>query len=248
MKHISFNAILWSSITEGGFVAGLIATFVQLVGVSGLQVAIIFTGLLIVLAISIFNIRLYYTNQIQLPYMEFVNGHDEAFDLLTTYIQSAKESIWVTRFSKGSITSEHDYFGWTSRRISGEGCKPILTYRRVMNIDTCDKADMVCTLLNKFSTNKNFFLRKTDIISYFELLIIDVSHAFIMFHEPGSTGTINGTLRISKPDVVYRFKEIYEAIWNHHKTEIIKEKSVLLDEEKNRLVSLYSDLANKFPC
>ncbi|MCL6449921.1 MAG: hypothetical protein K6T75_01310 [Acetobacteraceae bacterium] len=37
----------------------------------------------------------------------------------------------MTRFSKGSVTPEHDYFGWSSRRISGEGCKPVLTYRRV---------------------------------------------------------------------------------------------------------------------
>lgn len=45
-----------------------------------------------------------------------------------------------------------------------------------------------------------------------------------MFHEPGAIGTINGVLRMSKPEIVSRFKEIYEAIWNHPKTEIIKEK------------------------
>lgn len=192
MKHTSFNAILWSSISEAGFIAGLIATFVQLLGVTGIQIAIIFTILLVVFAISIFNIRLYYTNKEEQPFIEFVNGHDEAFDLLCSYIKASKESIWVTRFSKGSVTTEHDYFGLTARRISGEGCKPILTYRRVINTDTCDKASMVCTLIEKFGSNKNFFLRKTDLILFFELLIIDGTHAFIMFHEPGSTGTING--------------------------------------------------------
>lgn len=248
MKYISFNTILWSSIAEAGFIAGLISTFVQLLGLSGIQIAILFTIILAALSISIFNIRLYYTNKMQQPFMEFVNGHDEAFELLCKHIKSAKESIWVTRFSKGSITSEHDYFGLSSRRVLGEGCKPILTYRRVMNVDTCDKATMVCTLIEKFASNKNFFLRKSDLIFFFELLLIDGEHTFIMFHEPGSTGTINGALRISKPEIVSKFKEIYEAIWNNPKTEIIKEKSVLHDEEKKKIVSSYSELANKLPC
>lgn len=245
---MSFNAILWRSITEAGFVAGLIAVFIQLMGLSGLQVALAFTVILAILSITVFNIRIYYINKTQQPFIEFINGHDEAFDLLTTYVKAAKESIWVTRFSKGSIVQEHDYFSISSRRISGDGCKPILTYRRVMNIDSCDKAELVCTLIEKFGSNKNFFLRKTDLIFFFELLIIDGVHAFIMFHEPESTGTINSVLRVSKPEIVSKFKEIYEAIWNHSKTEIIKEKSDLTDEECNKIISVYSGIAKNFPC
>jgi hypothetical protein len=247
MKFISFSSILWRSIAEAGFIAGLVATFVQFLELSGIQIAAVFAVILTVLTITIFNIRLYYTNRTQQPFIEFVNGHDEAFDLLTTYVKSAKENIWVTRFSKGSIIQEHDYFNISARRISGEGCKLILTYRRVMNIDSCDKAEMICTLIEKFGSNKNFFLRKTDLVFFFELLIIDGTHVFIMFHEPGSTGTINGALRVSKPEIVPRFKEIYEAIWNHSKTEIIKEKSVLRDEERNKIISIYSNIASNLP-
>lgn len=168
---MSFNAILWRSITEAGFVAGLIAVFVQLMGLSGLQVALAFTAILTILSITVFNIRLYYTNKTQHPFVEFVNGHDEAFDLLSTYVKAAKESVWVTRFSKGSVVQEHDYFNISSRRISGEGCKPILTYRRIMNIDSCDKAELVCTLIEKFGSNKNFFYAKPILFSSLNYLL-----------------------------------------------------------------------------
>lgn len=247
MKNLSLSEIIWRSITDAGFAAGLIASIIQLTGISGITITITFCAITIILSITIFNIRIYYANKVYQPFFEFVSGHDDAFDLLTTYIKNAKESIWVTRFSKGSIVQEHEYFSISTRRISGEGCKPILTYRRVMNIDSSDKATMVCTLIEKFSSNKNFFLRKTNLVFFFELLIIDGMHSFIMFHEPGSTGTINGALRISKPEIVSKFKEIYESIWNHPKTEIIKEKSVLTEEEKNKIISLYQEIAKGLP-
>jgi len=233
---------LWMSVTEGGFVAGIVAIILQFAEITGLTIATYFVLILLVLSITIFNIRLFYINRTQKPFVEYIGGHDEGFDYLTPYIKSAKNSIWVTRFSKGSIIHEHDYFTWTTRRITGDGCKPVYSYRRVMNVDSRDKAELVCDIISKAGKSNNFYLRKTELILFFEILIVDGQDAFFLLHEPGSTGTINAVLRISKPEMVAKVKEIYEAIWSNKATEIIKE-GVLTDKEQENIINEYKELA-----
>jgi hypothetical protein len=232
---------LWKSISEAGFIAGVVATVSQFLGYGGYRAAAVFVFIMIVAWVTVFNIRFFHINRQQLPQYRFVNGHDATFELLTNYVKNAEESIWVTRYSKGSIKAEREYFWWTNQRISGGGGKQIYQYRRLMSVDTPDKAELICSLIKLAGSKSNFLLRETELINFFDLLIIDGKHAIIMFHEQESHGTVNGALVISQPDLVIRFKSIYESMWSSSRTRVIKEEN-LSEIEQKELVDRYSRL------
>ena len=246
MKTVSHTNIFWKTTTEAGFITGVVAAVSQLLGYTGLTAAVIYLLVMLTAWVTVFNARLFYINRLQPPLFHFVSGHDATFDLLTNYVKNAEESIWVTRYSKGSIDAEHEYFSSTNRKILGERCKPIHDYRRLMSIDTPDKAELVASLITLAGSRRNFYLRETDLINFFDLLIIDGKHAVIMFHEKESYGTVNGALVISEPDLVTRFKDIYESMWSSSSTRLIKDRR-LSEPEQKEIIERYSRLMKKLP-
>jgi len=241
-KPTTFSPIVWSSVTQAGFIAGVVALILSLSGFRGYLFAAAYFLILIVFAITIFNVRMYRRR----PSMQFVEGHDKVFDMLTTYIRIAEDSIWVTRFSKSSINLEHEYFTWTRKIILGENCKRVNIYRRVMNVDTSDKAQMVSDLIKTAGKSTNFSLRKTRLVFFFEILIVDGKYGFIMFHDPGATSIIDSALFIGEREIVTKLKDIYDGIWDDENTEIIKEKPILSQDEIDKIVEEYSILVQTF--
>src|SRR5687767_1368733 len=99
MRPNPLTPILWESVTQAGFLAGLIATVGHFIGLRGFPFAALYVLLLVVLSITIYNTRTY----LRRPSMQFIDGHDKVFNMLATYVRKAEDSIWVTRFSKSSI-------------------------------------------------------------------------------------------------------------------------------------------------
>jgi Na+/H+-dicarboxylate symporter len=131
MRDKKLFGIWWSAITEAGFIVGILATAAQLSGVSSVALAIWFLVVLALLSITFFNAKLFHLRRTYFQKVELVIGHANTFRKLTELVKNAKESIWVTRFSKGSIRPEYEYFEWTKRRVLGMGCKRLYDYRRI---------------------------------------------------------------------------------------------------------------------
>jgi hypothetical protein len=72
-------------------------------------------------------------------------------------------------------------------------------------------------------------------------------YGFIMFHDPGATSIIDSALFIGEREIVVKLKDIYDGIWgDKEKTEIIKERPTLTQDEINKLAEEYSKLAQTF--
>lgn len=238
MKNSPFS-LLWQSITEGGLFAGLIAAILQYSKQDEAMVAIIFALSLFILSMTFFNVRLFYMNKKDKPLFDFIEGHDEVFERITLHIKKAKNSIWATRFSSGSVLSEHEYYSWTIRRILGEGCKEIYSYKRIINIDSKDKALLTSELIEKAGHTSNLYIKETSILLPFDMLIIDSRTAFILFHESGSNGTVEAGLVINELSAVNRIKEIYESLWVCNDNKYIK-KSVMHEDDIKEVVGKYN--------
>lgn len=234
--------ILWQSITEGGFFSGIIAATLQYLNFSNNDTAIYFIISFLLLSITIFNIRLFYINKKEKPLFKLIEGHDNIFDNITPYVKNAKNSIWATRFSKGSPSDEHEYHLWTMRRIIGNGCKAIYSYRRLMSVDSKEKALFISELIKNAGKTNNLYIKKAKVSFPFDLLIIDSNVAFLLFHESGSTGTIEAGLEINNLQMVNRLKEIYESAWRNNANCSIK-RGILSDEEIEKIISLYKEQA-----
>lgn len=239
----AISPIVWSSVTQAGFIAGVVALTLSLSGFRGYEFAAAYFLILILAAATIFNVRVYR----QRPSVEFIDGHDKVFDTLTEYVSKAEENIWVTRFGKNSINFEHDYLTWTKNKILGQNCRRVNIYRRVIKVDTCDKAEMVVDLITTAGKSDNFFLRKTDLVFFFEILIVDGKYGFIMFHDPSPTSIIDSAVFVGEREMVGKLREIYTSIWENQNTSEIKGKAVLPDSEIKSLVEKYSELAQTLP-
>jgi hypothetical protein len=67
-----------------------------------------------------------------------------------------------------------------------------------------------------------------------------------MFHDPGATSIIDSALFIGEREIVVKLKDIYDGIWgDKEKTEIIKERPTLTQDEINKLAEEYSKLASQ---
>lgn len=125
------------------------------------------------------------------------------------------------------------------RRIMGRRCSPIPHYRRVMNLDTPEKTNLMCHFLKEAGQEGNLYLATTELRHFFELLIVDREHGFFLFHAPDRLGSIDAVLRISDHEVVRRMDEIYDAIWKDRETTTVK-SGALDEEEVERLCNGYS--------
>lgn len=245
-KH-EIMSTAWSSISAGGLVAGTTATILQLLGMTGAWTAVVFVLILVFFSLTAFNVLLYRRSQAMRPSSAYIDGHDAVFDAMTVAITSARDSVWVTRFSRSSVDRSHEYFRVTERRIKGVNCPPVHNYRRLISASTADKASFVVDMLEQFSECRNFSLRSTNSEFFFELLIVDRAEAFMMFHDPGAANSvINSALHVTDGEVVAKLRAIYDAIWRDD-AEAIKDEPVLSEGKRDRLLAHYRGLAESLP-
>ena len=158
-KNSKSAQILWKSITEGGFLAGIFLIGFRAIGLNELLTFLAYLLTLFVLTLTAFNIRLYNIRKDTKPSIDYVDGHEQSMKWLSKYIREATQSVWVTRFSKGFISDDSDYFKLTDRKIKGEKCSPIYVYKRLIKLDTYEKIEYTASLIQKYGVNKNFFLK-----------------------------------------------------------------------------------------
>lgn len=231
-------ATLWTSVSTGGLVAGIVATVMQFLGQSGYPSAIAFVLILVFFSLTAFNILLFRAAHRLRPVTRFIEGHDEVYDTMTAAIAEARDSIWATRVTHSTMPVDHEYFNTTVRRIKGQNCKPINNYRRIMSVTTVDKAELVCRLLTEHSNDRGFALRTTDTELDFELVIVDHEVAFMLFHDPESASSvINGALQFFDRSAVERLRGLFNAEWS--RSEVIKDGPVLPESKRDQLVARF---------
>lgn len=238
--------IMWSAVTTGGLVAGTTATVLQLLGMTGVWTTMVFVLILVFFSLSAFNVMLYRETSALEPVSRYIEGYDAVFDALTASVVSATDSIWVTRFSRSTVDRSHEYFRATERRIKGISSPPVHNYRRLLSVTTADKAAFVCEMLESYWDSRNFTLRSTDNELNFEMLIVDHTVAYLMFHDPGaSNSVINSALRVSDREVVNKLRAVYDAIWIS--STAIKDEPVLNEAKRQRLLSEFAALGETLP-
>ena len=237
---------VWSAVSTGGLVAGLVATVLQLLGMTGLWTAMVFLLILVFFSLSAFNVMLFREARSLVPVSRYIDGYDNVFDALTKAVNDAHDSIWVTRFSRSTVDRTHEYFRSTERRIRGINSKPVHNYRRLISVTTADKAAFVKEMIDSYWDSRNFTLRSTDSEFYFEMLIVDQSVGYLMFHDPGaSNSVINSALEVSDREAVSKLRAIYDAVWAS--SAAIKDEPVLSDTKKARLTEEYEQLIDDLP-
>jgi hypothetical protein len=147
---------LWTSISTGGLVAGIVATVMQFLGQSGYPSAVAFVLILVFFSLTAFNVLLFRAAFRMRPVSRFIEGFDDVYDTMTLAIAGAKDSIWATRVTRSTMALDHEYFNTTIRRIKGQNCKPINNYRRIMSVSTADKAELMCKLLHEHAGGPRF--------------------------------------------------------------------------------------------
>lgn len=239
-------ATLWTSISTGGLVAGIVATVMQFLGQSGYPSAIAFVLILVFFSLTAFNVLLFRAAHRLRPVTRFIEGHDEVYDTMTAAIAQARDSIWATRVTHSTMALDHEYFNTTVRRIKGQNCRPINNYRRIMSVTTSDKAELMCKLITEHAGDRGFALRTTDTELDFELVIVDHEVAFMLFHDPESASSvINGALQVFDRAAVERLRGLFNAEWS--RGVVVKDGPMLTEAKRDQLVKHYEEQAVLLP-